>query len=151
MGFEIRAGGSGGPSALWSLPSFIHSPTHELRLFVHGGADSPYNSDTMSQPAAPIQSDIQELPEVISTEFLAILRQFGVIEAKLFGSVARGDARPDSDIDLLVTFDHQVSLFRQMDLTAELSRLSGRKIDLITNIDPAFAPYIVPTLVPLPL
>lgn len=88
---------------------------------------------------------------MISTEFLAILRQFGVIEAKLFGSVARGDERPDSDIDLLVTFDHQVSLFRQMDLTAELSRLSGRKIDLMTNIDPAFAPYIVPTLVPLPL
>lgn len=105
----------------------------------------------MSQPAAPIQSDIPELPEVISAELLAILRRFGVIEAKLFGSAARGEERPDSDIDLLVTFGRQVSLFRQMDLAEELSQLSGRKIDLMTNIDPAFAPYIVPTLVPLPL
>ena len=88
---------------------------------------------------------------MISAEFLTILRQFGVIEAKLFGSLARGDERSDSDIDLLVTVDHQVSLFRRMDLAAELSRLSGRKVDLLTKLDPAFAPYIIPTLVPLPI
>ena len=105
----------------------------------------------MNKPAAPTKSDTRELPEVISAEFLAILRRYGVIEANLFGSVARGEERPDSDIDLLVTFGRQVSLFRQMDLAEELSQLSSRKVDLMTNIDPAFAPYIVPTLVPIPL
>ncbi len=105
----------------------------------------------MSQPAIPHQPTTQHAPAVISAEFLAILRRFGVIDAKLFGSTAHDDERPDSDIDLLVTFDQQVPLFRQMDLAAELSRLSGRKVELTTRIDPAFAPYITPTLVPLPL
>jgi predicted nucleotidyltransferase len=105
----------------------------------------------MNKPAAPTKSDTQKLPEVISAEFLAILRRYGVVEAKLFGSVARGEERPDSDIDLLVTFGRRVSLFRQMDLAEGLSQLSGRKVDMMTNIDPAFAPYIVPTLVPIPV
>jgi predicted nucleotidyltransferase len=110
-----------------------------------------YNAGAMNQPATPTRTDTQELPAVISAEFLAILRRYGVIEANLFGSVARGEEGPDSDIDLLVKFGQQVSLFRQMDLAEELSQLSGRKIDLMTNIDPAFAPYIIPTLVPIPV
>jgi uncharacterized protein len=105
----------------------------------------------MNQPAAPTKSETQELPEVISAEFLAILRRYGVVEANLFGSVARGEERPDSDIDLLVTFGRRVSLFRQMDLADELSQLSGRKVDLMTNTNSAFAPYILPTLLPIPL
>lgn len=104
----------------------------------------------MSQ-AASFHSDAQPLPKVISAEFLAILQRFGVIDAKLFGSTARGAERHDSDIDLLVKFDRQVPLFQQMDLAAELSRVSGRKVDLMTRINPAFALYIIPTLVPLPI
>jgi predicted nucleotidyltransferase len=69
----------------------------------------------------------------------------------VFGSVARGEARPDSDLDLLVTFDPPISFFKRMDVADELSHLCGRQVDLITNIDPAFAPYIEPTLVRLPL
>lgn len=99
--------------------------------------------------AAP--STPQDLPEVISEEFLALLRAWGVVQAYLFGSVAAGNARPESDLDLLVTFDPPVSLFKQMDLAEDLSRLCGRNVDLMTDIDPAFAPYILPTLVALPL
>jgi predicted nucleotidyltransferase len=62
-----------------------------------------------------------------------------------------GAARPDSDIDLLVTFGNPVTLFAQIDLAEELTRLTGRRIDLMTAIHPAFEPYIRPTLVPLPL
>ncbi|MDQ3655172.1 MAG: nucleotidyltransferase domain-containing protein [Chloroflexota bacterium] len=80
-----------------------------------------------------------------------MLRAYGVTRAFLFGSVAAGTARPDSDLDLLVTFDRSRSLFKQMDLAEDLSRLCGRKVDLMTRIDPAFAPFILPTLVTLPL
>jgi len=98
-----------------------------------------------TQPAA------QKLPNIISAEFLATLREYGVIKAQLFGSTARGTDRPDSDVDLLVAFERPVTLFQQMDLANELSRQCGRTVDVMTNIDPAFAPYIMPTLVALPI
>lgn len=47
---------------------------------------------------------------LISDEFLALLRDHGVVEATVFGSVARGTVTPESDIDMLVTFDHPVPL-----------------------------------------
>jgi predicted nucleotidyltransferase len=90
-------------------------------------------------------------PDIITDDFLAALRSRGVVKAYLFGSVARGEERPDSDLDLLVTLDPSVTLFQQIDLADELSRLCGRRVDLLTGIHPAFEPYITPTLVPLPL
>ncbi|CAN5798564.1 nucleotidyltransferase [soil metagenome] len=105
----------------------------------------------MSGNVESYQSENPELPKVISQEFLATLRSHGVTSASLFGSVARGEDRPDSDIDLLVQFDVQVSLFRRIGLALELSRISGRNVDLMTKVHPAFEPYILPTLVHLPL
>jgi predicted nucleotidyltransferase len=89
--------------------------------------------------------------DVITDEIVAILKEAGVTEAYLFGSVARGEERPDSDIDVLVTFDRPISFFDQQDLSAKLSELCDRKVDLLTNIHPVFEPYIRPTLVPIPL
>ena len=90
-------------------------------------------------------------PDIITDEFLAIMRSHGVVKAYLFGSVSRGEERPDSDLDLLVTLDPSVTLFQQVDLMEELSQLCGRRVDMMTGIHPAFEPYIIPTLVPLPL
>ena len=91
------------------------------------------------------------LREIVTEEFLALLREGGVLEASAFGSVVHGTARPDSDLDLLVTLDPSVTLFQQIDLAERLSRLCGRRVDLMTGIHPAFEPYITPTLVPLPV
>jgi predicted nucleotidyltransferase len=60
-------------------------------------------------------------------------------------------SRAASDIDLLVTFAQPTSCFRQLDLKDDLLRISRRKVELMTQIDPAFEPYITPTLVPIPL
>ena len=90
-------------------------------------------------------------PDLITQPFLAALGAAGVTHAWLFGSVSRGEERPDSDIDLLVTFDRDVFIFDRMDLADQLSRLIGRRVDLFTNIHPVFEPYIRPTLVPIPL
>ena len=68
----------------------------------------------------------------------------------MFGSVARGEEHPDSDIDLLVTFDREIFLFDRMDLAEQLSDIADRKVDLLTKIHPFFEPYIRPTLVPIP-
>jgi uncharacterized protein len=70
---------------------------------------------------------------------LRILRQnqaeinsYGVKSLALFGSVARGEARPDSDIDLLVEFDRPVGLFGLIALQQRLEELLGCPVDLGT-------------------
>jgi len=60
------------------------------------------------------------------------LSRLGVKSLALFGSTARGDAGPDSDIDLLVEFDRPASLFAVLDLKSYLERLLGRSVDLVT-------------------
>ncbi len=50
----------------------------------------------------------------------------------LFGSVARGDERPDSDIDLLVEFAEGASLFDLLHASDELESLLGRPVDVVS-------------------
>ena len=52
---------------------------------------------------------------------------------RVFGSVARGEDGPDSDIDLLVTFPSGVSLFDIGALEAGLSALLGERVDLVPD------------------
>jgi uncharacterized protein len=61
------------------------------------------------------------------------LRALGVIRLALFGSCLRGDARDDSDIDLLIDLDpdHELSLIDFADLRLRLSDLLGREVDLV--------------------
>ena len=57
-----------------------------------------------------------------------------------FGSVVRGEAGPDSDIDLLVEFDEPVDLFDFIAVQDRLSELLGSKVDLVTR--PALHPRL---------
>lgn len=73
-----------------------------------------------------------ELPQ---GEIGEICRRYQVKELAVFGSAARGELRPDSDIDLLVEFlpDAQVSLLQHFAAERELSELLGRKVDLVSK------------------
>ena len=63
----------------------------------------------------------------------AFCRRWKVTEFSLFGSVLRDDFRPDSDVDVLVTFapDSRVSLFDLVRMEDELKNLFGRDVDLV--------------------
>jgi uncharacterized protein len=64
----------------------------------------------------------------------AELRQLGVEHLYLFGSMARGTAREDSDVDLF--FDHpegSLGLFQLMDVKDAAARILGRKTDIMTR------------------
>lgn len=91
------------------------------------------------------------LADIISVAFLGTLRDHGVVEAYVFGSVADGTAGPASNIDLLVALSQPAPLFAQLRLASELQCISGRRVDLMTDIHPAFRPFIEPTLLRLPL
>jgi len=61
------------------------------------------------------------------------LRSCGLKSVALFGSTARDEAAPDSDIDLLVEFDGSIGMFRYLRVRRYLSGLLGADIDLVTH------------------
>ncbi len=72
-------------------------------------------------------------------EVLALLRahqeeidRFGVRSLALFGSVARDEAGPGSDVDMLVEFEEPLTFARYMDLKFYLEDLFGTRVDLVT-------------------
>ena len=62
-----------------------------------------------------------------------LCRRWKVVELAVFGSAARGDAGPQSDVDLLVTFeaDADWSALDIVDMRSELAALFGRTVDLV--------------------
>jgi predicted nucleotidyltransferase len=59
-----------------------------------------------------------------------IAERHGATQVRLIGSVARGEARPDSDVDLLVTWREGTGLLDQAALKLELESLLGRRVDI---------------------
>lgn len=62
-----------------------------------------------------------------------LARRFGVAALALFGSCARGEARPDSDLDVLVSFDGPATSRRYFGVLFYLEDLFGRPVDLVTD------------------
>jgi len=76
--------------------------------------------------------DVAELKKLLA-EHREELDTFGVEELLVFGSVARGEARPDSDVDLMVRFRGSTGIFTLVHLKDYLEELIGRPVDLITE------------------
>jgi predicted nucleotidyltransferase len=70
--------------------------------------------------------------EEFNRQIIPSLKRFGVKRASLFGSLARGEDREDSDIDILVEFEAGKSLLDLAGLKIELEELLGRRVDLLT-------------------
>lgn len=71
---------------------------------------------------------------------LRIAAKHGARNVRIFGSVARGEARPDSDLDLLVDRDTQTSPWFPAGLVLELENVLGRKVDVVT--EGGLSPYL---------
>lgn len=72
-------------------------------------------------------------PTDISTSASRVLAQYDVSEAYLFGSFARGEQTPDSDIDLRLVCGNTMTFGTLYELSHELERELGRKVDIVTN------------------
>jgi hypothetical protein len=66
-------------------------------------------------------------------EILAISARHGARNVRVFGSLARGDARPDSDIDLLVDLEPGRTLLDHVGLWQDLEELLGRRVDVVVE------------------
>lgn len=84
--------------------------------------------------------EIKKLLESKRSEMLHLAERHGARNIRIFGSAARGDARPDSDIDLLVEMESGRSLLDLVTLSQELEELLGRKVDVLT--DGGVSPYL---------
>lgn len=73
--------------------------------------------------------DVERYRSVI----LEVAARHGARNVRVFGSVARGDDRPDSDIDLLVDMGRDRSLLDLVALAQELEALLRRRVDVLTE------------------
>jgi len=69
--------------------------------------------------------------ERIKHKIIPILQRYGVKKAGLFGSCVRGEMKEDSDIDILVEIEKDISLLDFVGIKLELEETLGRKIDLV--------------------
>ena len=85
------------------------------------------------------------------TEILEVARKHGARNVRIFGSVARGDAGPDSDVDILVELETGRGLLDHAALMLDLSDLLGCKVDVVTDrgIRPRIRDRVLLEAVPL--
>jgi predicted nucleotidyltransferase len=75
---------------------------------------------------------------------LAIAARHGVSRIRLFGSVARGEESPDSDIDLLIDLDENHGFADYLGFVEEVEELLSRHVEVVIDrsLSPHFRPFI---------
>jgi len=91
--------------------------------------------------------------QVDETRLADLCRRYSVRDLSFFGSAARGEMRPDSDIDMLVEFlpDAGIDLVDYAGLMLDLSHLPGRNVDLVSKngLKPLIRASVLPEARPL--
>lgn len=77
------------------------------------------------------QPDIAQIRDILRQQLPLLTEHYGVASLGLFGSYVRGEARPDSDLDILVRFHQTPGLLRFIELENYLSDLLGVRVDLV--------------------
>lgn len=83
---------------------------------------------------------IRELLQIKRQDILDLAAQYGASNIRIFGSVARNEDGPTSDVDFLIDLERDWSLFDRISLIQDLEDLLGREVDVVTakNLRPAF-------------
>lgn len=86
----------------------------------------------------------QEALQALSRIKPELARRFGVVRLALFGSIARNEARPGSDVDVVVSFDGPATSERYFGVQFSLEDVLGCPVDLVTEkaLRPELRPYI---------
>jgi len=76
---------------------------------------------------------IDELLKDKREKILRLAAKHGALDVRVFGSVARGEADPDSDVDFLVSTGLETSSWFPVGLIIDLQELLGREVDVVTE------------------
>ncbi len=79
--------------------------------------------------------------EKLFKKIVSILARYRVKKIAIFGSYARGEAKPESDVDILIEFSERKSLLDLVGIEQELSEALGVKADLLT--EKSISPYLI--------
>jgi uncharacterized protein len=71
--------------------------------------------------------------ELLKAHYEELTKRFGMKSLAIFGSAARDESGPDSDVDILVDFAQPPTFDQYMDLKFFLEDLLGRRVDLVTR------------------
>lgn len=84
-------------------------------------------------------------------EILALAAAYGASSVRVFGSIARGEGQPDSDLDLLMTFTAEYTLRDLIRLTQALRALIGRPVEIVDEavLRDEVRPFILRDATPL--
>jgi uncharacterized protein len=87
----------------------------------------------------------------LRSEVESVMRRRGVVRAGVFGSVARGEDTPESDVDFLVEFEEGRTLLDLSGLRLDLIDLLNRNVDVATpaSLHPRLRERILAEVVPL--
>jgi hypothetical protein len=77
--------------------------------------------------------DIREMLKEKREEIIRIAARHGARNVRVFGSVARGEAGPESDVDLMVQLDPGVTLLGHSALVRDLEALLGHKVQVVSE------------------
>ena len=106
----------------------LHPAAGSVVILKAAGKSSPCGEKLADQVSGPLRVLVESRREQV----MAIAARHHASRVRLFGSAARGEDRPDSDIDLLVDFDQGSSLFDLMRMARELEMLLGRAVDVVS-------------------
>ncbi len=97
------------------------------------------------------QTSLNEIIARLRQYLPSLVERYGVKSLGVFGSYVRREQRPDSDLDLLVTFDDPPSLLKFMELENYLTDLLGVKVDLVMQdaLKPAIGERVLAEVVQL--
>ena len=91
------------------------------------------------------------VPDGMAAEVRALGERYGIRHIRVFGSIARGEGRSDSDIDLLVEYTPGRSGFAFVEFCERVEQLLGRRVDVVTekSLHPDVRDEILAQAVPL--
>lgn len=132
VGLARRAGTS--QSAVARYESGAASPSvRTFERLLHAAGRRLQMSTVPAGAAANLAGERMRRIQIARPEIIRAARRAGVRNVRVFGSVARGDDRPGSDIDLLVDFDvHRRGVLPLVRLRRELSDLLDERVDVAT-------------------
>ena len=91
------------------------------------------------------------LPESLAAKVRSVGQSYGIHNIRVFGSLARGEASAESDIDLLVEYVPGRGGFAFVDFCDEVEKLLGRKVDVVTekSLHPLIRDKVLSQAVPI--
>jgi uncharacterized protein len=114
------------------FPSFERVESHQKAIPIPGLIETPENLRVNFCYNYLVKKLKINIPKSRIAQFC---QRWNVTELALFGSALRTDFRPDSDVDVMVTFapDAGISLFEMVQMQDELKAIFGREVDLISK------------------